>query len=38
MRGHWSIENPIHWMLDVVFREDDSSVRMNHTPENLNIL
>ena len=38
LRGHWSIENQLHWMLDVVFREDDSSVRMNHAPENLNIL
>ena len=32
------VENQLHWMLDVVFREDDSSVRMNHAPENLNIL
>lgn len=38
LRGHWSIENQLHWMLDVVFREDASSVRMNHAPENLNIL
>ena len=38
LRGHWSIENQLHWMLDVVFREDDSSIRMNHAPENLNIL
>ena len=39
LRGHWSIENQLHWMLDVVFREDASSVRMNHAPEkNLHIL
>ena len=38
LRGHWSIENQLHWMLDVVFREDNSSIRMNHAPENLNIL
>lgn len=37
-RGHWSIENQPHGMLDVVFREDASSVRMNHAPESLNIL
>lgn len=38
LRGHWAIENQLHWMLDVVFREDSSTVRMNHAPENLNIL
>lgn len=38
LRGHWSIEKQLHWMLDVIFKEDDSSVRMNHAPENLNIL
>jgi predicted transposase YbfD/YdcC len=24
IRGHWSVENQLHWMLDVVFREDDA--------------
>ena len=38
LRGHWSIENQLHWMLDVVFKEDASSVRVNHAPENLNLL
>lgn len=38
LRGHWSIENQLHWMLDVVFKEDTSSVRTNHAPENLNLL
>lgn len=35
VRGHWGIENSLHWMLDVVFREDDSRVRIGHAPENL---
>src|SRR5918999_1434989 len=27
VRGHWSVENRLHWRLDVVFREDDSRIR-----------
>ena len=38
LRGHWSIENQLHWMLDVAFKEDSSHVRMDHAPQNLNIL
>jgi predicted transposase YbfD/YdcC len=38
VRGHWSIENACHWVLDVVFREDDSRVRTGHAPENLGLL
>lgn len=34
-RGHWGIENGLHWMLDVVFREDDSRVRAGHAGANL---
>ena len=38
VRGHWSIENRLHWSLDVVFREDASLTSKGHAPENLNIL
>jgi predicted transposase YbfD/YdcC len=38
LRGHWSIENQLHWRLDVVFQEDASLVSKEHAPENLNIL
>jgi predicted transposase YbfD/YdcC len=38
LRGHWSIENRLHWSLDVVFGEDSSQASKGHAPENLNIL
>jgi predicted transposase YbfD/YdcC len=38
IRGHWGIENRLHWVLDVAFREDHSRVRDGHAPENLAIL
>jgi predicted transposase YbfD/YdcC len=38
IRGHWSIENSLHWVLDIAFREDESRVRKDHAPENLAIL
>jgi predicted transposase YbfD/YdcC len=38
IRGHWSVENQLHWMLDVVFREDDARARKDSSPLNLNVL
>lgn len=34
-RSHWGIENGLHWVLDMAFREDDSRVRKGHGAQNL---
>jgi len=38
VRGHWSIENHLHWCLDVSFGDDASRVRKDHGPENLALI
>jgi predicted transposase YbfD/YdcC len=38
IRGHWSIENRLHWQLDVTYREDLSRVRKGNGAENLSVL
>ena len=38
VRAHWSIENHLHWTLDVVFHEDDARSRKTYAPENLALL
>jgi predicted transposase YbfD/YdcC len=35
VRGHWGIENTLHWCLDVTFREDESRLRNRHAADNL---
>jgi predicted transposase YbfD/YdcC len=35
VRGHWSVENQLHWVLDVVFGEDQSRARTGNAAENL---
>jgi predicted transposase YbfD/YdcC len=38
VRTHWHIENRLHWVLDIAFREDDNRVRKDHAPQNLAVL
>jgi predicted transposase YbfD/YdcC len=38
IRTHWSIENSLHWRLDVTFREDASRIRKDHAPENMALM
>jgi len=37
-RAHWGVENALHWVLDVTFREDHSRIRAGYAPENFNII
>jgi predicted transposase YbfD/YdcC len=34
VRGHWTIENSLHWILDMIFRDDECRVSTNHAPAN----
>ena len=34
VRSRWAIENSLHWVLDMVFRDDECRVRTNHAPAN----
>lgn len=37
-RFHWAVENSLHWVLDVIFREDDTRVRVGHAAHNMAIV
>lgn len=38
IRSHWSVENSLHWVLDIAFREDDSRIRTGYAQENMALL
>ena len=38
VRSHWSIENQLHWVLDVVMNEDQQRARLDNGPNNLAVL
>jgi predicted transposase YbfD/YdcC len=38
VRGHWGIENRLHWVLDVVFKDDQSRLRKGHGAKNMAIV
>lgn len=38
VRGHWAVENRLHWVLDVTFDEDQCRIRKDHGPENFSRL
>ncbi len=38
VRGHWGIENSLHWILDVALNEDNCRIRKNNAPENFAVL
>jgi predicted transposase YbfD/YdcC len=34
VRSHWSVENSLHWVMDMVFRDDECRIRTNNAPAN----
>ncbi len=38
VRGHWGIENRLHWVLDVTFQEDASRIRTGDAPQNMGVV
>jgi predicted transposase YbfD/YdcC len=38
IRGHWAVENSLHWVMDMIFRDDECRVRTNHAPANFTTL
>ena len=38
VRDHWAVENSLHWVLDMVFRDDECRLRTDHAPANFTTL
>jgi hypothetical protein len=38
VRSHWAIENSLHWVMDMVFRDDECRVRTDHAPAGIDKL
>jgi predicted transposase YbfD/YdcC len=38
IRSHWAIENSLHWVMDMIFRDDECRVRTHHAPANFTTL
>jgi predicted transposase YbfD/YdcC len=38
VRGHWGIENKVHWVLDIAFREDECRIRKGNGAQNFAVL
>lgn len=38
VRSHWSVENSLHWVMDMVFRDDECRIRTEHAPANFTII
>jgi len=38
VRGHWGIENRLHWVLDVVFKDDLARLRTGHGANNMAVV
>jgi predicted transposase YbfD/YdcC len=38
IKAHWSIENSLHWVKDVIFKEDSSKIKSGNAPENMSVI
>jgi predicted transposase YbfD/YdcC len=38
IRSHWAVENSLHWVMDMIFRDDECRIRTDHAPANFTTL
>ena len=38
VRSHWAVENSLHWVMDLIFRDDECRIRTDHAPANFTTL